>query len=114
MVVAKFRVAMEGIFYTVRTQVNMKVHLLAMMVVIGLGWYFKLKTWEWISVIIVITMVLAAETFNTALEVTVNLYTDKYHPLAKIAKDVAAGAVLITALGAVAVGWLVFGPRLGF
>jgi len=92
----------------------MIIHLAAMTVVIGFGWYFRVRSWEWIALTIAITMVLAAEAFNTAIEVTVNLTTKQYHPLARIAKDVAAGAVLITALGAVAVGYFIFAPYLGF
>ncbi|GEA16482.1 MAG: diacylglycerol kinase [Moorella sp. (in: firmicutes)] len=111
---AKFRAALAGVVYCLRTQINMVIHLAAMMAVIGAGWYFHVRPWEWVALAIAITMVLAAEAFNTALEVTVNLYTSKYHPLARIAKDVAAGAVLITALGAVAVAYIIFGPRLGF
>lgn len=92
----------------------MIIHLVAMAVVIGFGWYFRVQPWEWVALTIAITMVLAAEAFNTAIEVTVNLTTKQYHPLARIAKDVAAGAVLITALGAVAVGYFIFAPHLGF
>lgn len=111
---AKFRAAVAGIVYCLRTQINMAIHLLAALAVIGAGCYFRIAAWEWVALTITITMVLAAEALNTAVEVTVNLYTKEYHPLARIAKDAAAGAVLITALGAVAVGYLIFGPRLGF
>ncbi|CEP68225.1 Diacylglycerol kinase, prokaryotic [Moorella glycerini] len=109
----KFRAALAGVLYCLRTQINMVIHLTAMVAVIGAGWYFQVQPWEWVALTIAITLVLAAEAFNTAVEVTVNLYTGKYHPLARIAKDVAAGAVLITALGAVAVAYFIFGPRLG-
>ncbi|WP_258360263.1 diacylglycerol kinase family protein [Moorella sulfitireducens] len=109
----KFKAALAGVVYCLRTQINMAVHLVATAAVIGAGLYFHVQPWEWAILAITITMVLAAEAFNTAVEVTVNLYTRKYHPLARVAKDVAAGAVLITALGAVAVAYIIFGPRLG-
>jgi len=111
---AKLRAALAGIIYCLRTQVNMAIHLAAMLTVLVAGHYYRLQTWEWVALTITITLVLAAEALNTAVEVTVNMYTGKYHPLARIAKDVAAGAVLITALGAIAVAYFIFGPRLGF
>lgn len=92
----------------------MAIHLVATLAVIGLGCYLQVQPWEWAVLAIAISMVLSAEIFNTAIEVTVNLTTKQYHPLARIAKDVAAGAVLITALGAAAVGYFIFGPYLGF
>lgn len=110
----KFRAAVLGVGYCLKTQINMTLHFAAMFLVIGLGLYFRVQPWEWAALVIVITLVLTAEIINTAIEVTVNLCTQKYHPLARIAKDVAAGAVFVTAAGAVVVGYLIFGPRLGF
>jgi diacylglycerol kinase (ATP) len=110
----KFAAAFNGICYCLRTQVNMLIHLAATLAVVGLAWYLQLPSWEWAILVLAIAMVLAAEAFNTAVEVMVNLTTKQYHPLARIAKDVAAGAVLIAALGAVMVGYFVFGPYLGF
>ncbi|MCG0277551.1 MAG: diacylglycerol kinase family protein [Thermanaeromonas sp.] len=107
----KFRAALAGLFYTLRTQVNMGIHLTAAAGVFFLGYYFRLEGWEWGILILTVAFVLAAETFNTALELAVNLSCPHYHPLARKAKDVAAGAVLVTALGAVATGLLIFLPR---
>ncbi|MGI9860794.1 diacylglycerol kinase family protein [Moorella naiadis] len=110
----KLGAALAGIHYCLRTQINMVIHLLAMAAVILAGIIFRVQPWEWVALTITITMVLAAEALNTAVEVTVNLYIKQYHPLARVAKDVAAGAVLITALGALFVAYFIFGPRLGF
>ncbi len=113
--IQKFSVAFSGLIYCLRTQINMAIHLAAMLMVIALGWYLHLHSWEWAILAITIAAVLAAEIFNTAVEVIVDLTTTKqYHPLARIAKDVAAGAVLVTSLGAVAVGYFIFGPYFGF
>ena len=110
----KFIAAFNGILYCLRTQINMLIHLVATLAVIGLAWHLEVRSWEWAILILTITVVLAAEALNTAIEVTIDMSTKQYHPLARIAKDVAAGAVLIAALGAVAVGYFIFGPYLGF
>lgn len=109
----KFRAALVGVLYCLRTQVNMVIHLTAAATVVAAGVYFHVRPWEWAVLTLTITIVIAAEVFNTALEVAVDLYTAKYHPLARIAKDVAAGAVLVTALGAIVVAYIIFAPRLG-
>jgi diacylglycerol kinase (ATP) len=109
--IKKFRAALAGLLYTLRTQINMSIHLTAAVVVFFLGYFFQLEGWEWGILILTVAFVLAAETFNTALELAVNLSCPHYHPLAQKAKDVAAGAVLITALGAVAIGILIFLPK---
>ncbi|SMB92990.1 diacylglycerol kinase (ATP) [Thermanaeromonas toyohensis ToBE] len=109
--IKKFEAALAGLLYTLRTQVNMAIHLGAAVAVFLLGYYFQLEGWEWGVLILTVTLVLAAETFNTALELAVNLSCPHYHPLAQKAKDVAAGAVLVTALGAVIAGILIFLPK---
>jgi diacylglycerol kinase (ATP) len=80
-------------------------------VVIGLGLYFGLERWEWVSVSVAIGAVWSAELVNTAIETIVNLVSPDFHPLAGRAKDVAAGAVLVMAVAALVVGLLIFGPR---
>ncbi|MGB9660879.1 MAG: diacylglycerol kinase family protein [Moorellaceae bacterium] len=108
----KFQPALSGLWYALRTQINMAVHLSAAAVAIFLGYYLKVQEWEWVTLVLTIVLVLAAEMMNTAVEVVVNLYSPRYHPLARVAKDVAAGAVLLTALGAVVIGLLIFLPKL--
>lgn len=90
----------------------MVIHLSAAAVVLLLGYYLKVRDWEWVALILTIILVLTAEMLNTALEVVVNFYSPRYHPLARVAKDVAAGAVLLTAVGAVIIGLLIFLPKL--
>ncbi|HBT47344.1 MAG TPA: diacylglycerol kinase [Peptococcaceae bacterium] len=109
---SKFRAAFSGLLFALRTQSNMAVHLSAAVAALALAYYLEVRDWEWVALVLTITLVLAAEMFNTAVEAVVNLYSPQYHPLARVAKDVAAGAVLVTALGAVIVGMLIFLPKL--
>jgi diacylglycerol kinase len=76
------------------------------------GAFLGLSAIEWAVVALLVVMVLAAEIVNTMVESLVDLVTTEYHPLAKVAKDVAAGVVLLTAIGAVIVGLLIFGPKM--
>ncbi len=107
-----FRFAFAGIGHLLRTQRNFQIHLLIGAIAIALGAVFRIDRWEWIALSITITLVLVAEGVNTAVEAVVDLVTREHQPLARTAKDVAAGAVLICALGAIVVGVLIFGPRL--
>ncbi|MCS6839471.1 MAG: diacylglycerol kinase family protein [Roseiflexus sp.] len=107
-----FPFAFAGIGHLLRTQGNAQIHVAAGSVAIALGFLFNIDRGEWLALALTITLVLAAEGVNTAVEAVVDLVTPGFHPLAKIAKDVAAGTVLLTAIGAVAVGLIVFLPRL--
>jgi diacylglycerol kinase len=106
-----FGFAARGLAYMVRTQSNARVHLVATLLVVGLGFWFPLSFLEWALILAAIALVWTAEAFNTAIEAVVDLVSPERHPLAKAAKDVAAGAVLIAALFAVTVGALVFIPE---
>ncbi|MEF3273114.1 MAG: diacylglycerol kinase family protein [Chloroflexus sp.] len=110
--IGAFRYAFAGIGHLIRTQRNFQIHLLIGAIAIALGLLFRIARWEWIALSLTITLVLAVEGVNTAIEATVDLVTRQHQPLARIAKDVAAGAVLLCALGAIVVGVLIFGPRL--
>lgn len=110
--VASFGHAFRGVAVALRSEVHLQFHAVATVLVLGLGGYFRLALTEWALVALAIASVWAAELFNTAIETLTNLASPGYHPLAGKAKDVAAGAVLLAALGAVVVGGLVFGPRL--
>lgn len=107
-----FRCAFAGVWYLFRTQRNAQIHLLISACVIALGLVLGLARWEWLVLVLTIALVLAAEGINTAIEAAVDLATSTYHPLARVAKDVAAGAVVICALAAITVGCLVFIPHL--
>lgn len=107
-----FRFAFAGIASLVGSQPNARIHLLATALVIFAGFYFDLSKNEWCIVALAVAFVFAAEAFNTALEHLTDLVSPDYHPLAGKAKDVAAGAVLFAAIGAAAVGILVFLPKI--
>jgi diacylglycerol kinase len=107
-----FRYAFAGIKSLVLTEDNAKIHLLAAAAVIIAGFYFDLDRTEWCFVALSIALVFAAEAFNTALEHLTDLVSPEHHPLAGKAKDVAAGAVLLTVIGAAVVGILIFLPKI--
>lgn len=102
-----FRVAFNGIVHTFRTQRHMRIHLYVTIVVILAAFFFGLNIREILVLLFMITFVLVAEMFNSAIEATVDLVSPNYHPLAKFAKDIAAGAVLIATIMAIIVGSLI-------
>lgn len=104
--------AWDGVCYTIRTQRNARVHLAFGMLVTFLGVWLKLDFISFALLLLTIGAVLAAETINTTVEAIVDLLSPEFHDQAKIAKDVAAGAVLIVSLTAIFVGLFVLGPPL--
>ena len=107
-----FTYAWAGLTYVVRTQRNMRFHLCAACAVVALAALLHLALLEWAILLTCILGVIVAEMLNTIVEAVVDLITDRYHPLAKIAKDVAAGAVLLSAIGSAGIGLLILGPHL--
>lgn len=104
--------AITGLVFTVRTQRNAKIHILAGIMAIILALWLGLGTTQLCILLLTIGAVLAGETINTTVEAIVDLLSPEWHEQAKIAKDVSAGAVLILSLMAVGVGLLIFGPPL--
>ena len=104
-----FSHAGRGLWLFVRTTPNAWIHLAAFALVIGLGLWFHITVIEWALLILVGSFVLAAEAFNTAIEIDINLTSPEQHPYARDTKDVAAGSVLIAALAAFTIGLLIFG-----
>jgi diacylglycerol kinase (ATP) len=105
--VAPFRVAINGLVHTFRTQRHMRVHLYVTLITVLGAMLLGLRTREILVLLFMINFVLVAEMFNSAIEATVDLVSPQYHPLAKFAKDIAAGAVLITTILAIVVGALI-------
>lgn len=99
--------AIEGILYTARTQRHMRSHFLAALLVLVLALFLRISALEFTLLAVSIAFVLFAELVNTAIEVVVDLVSPEYHPLAKTAKDVAAGGVLVAAIGGGVMGYLV-------
>jgi diacylglycerol kinase (ATP) len=107
-----FTWAFEGIVYVLRTQRNMQLHVAAGAAVLVLALVLDVGRLELVAVIGAVSLVLVAEMVNTALEAALDALVTGYHPLVKVAKDVAAGAVLVAAVNALAVAYLVFYNRL--
>ena len=104
--------AFEGVIHVLRTQRNMRIHFALATAVLILAFSYGVTKLELMALLVAISFVLIAEMVNTAIEATIDLATTSFDPLAKIAKDIAAGAVLIAAVNAVLVGYLVFADRL--
>ncbi len=98
--------AIEGIIYTARTQKHMRNHFLSALVVLLAVLFLDVTPLEFTLLTLTVCFVLFAELVNTAIEVVVDLVSPEYHPLAKIAKDVAAGSVLMASIGAMVMGYL--------
>lgn len=111
-VLESFNNAITGIIDTVRTERNMKIHLIAALCVLIASFFFDITKYEFLILVVTITMVIVAELINTAIEATIDMTTNYYHPLAKTAKNAAAGAVLITAINALLVGYIIFWDKL--
>lgn len=109
-----FNYALEGIIHSVRTQRNMRIHMAAALVVLTACFFYDLSRIELLIVLITITLVIVAELFNTAIELAIDSTTNYYHPLVKLAKNAAAGGVLVAAINAAAVGYILFWDKLTF
>ncbi len=109
-----FNYAFEGIIHVLRTQRNMRIHFVVAIAVIVLALTVAVSRIDLIVLLISITFVLIAEMINSAIEGAIDVATTSFDPLAKLAKDVAAGAVLIASLNAVAVGYLVFSSKVAY
>jgi diacylglycerol kinase (ATP) len=111
-VLESFNFAFEGIIHVLRTQRNMRVHFAIAVAVLVAALAVGVRRLELVALLIAISFVLIAEMLNTALEAGIDVATTSFDPLAKLAKDIAAGAVLIATINAVAVGYLVFVERI--
>ncbi|MCH4032520.1 MAG: diacylglycerol kinase family protein [Lachnospiraceae bacterium] len=107
-----FGYAFAGIFRTISGERNMKIHCFAAVMVVLFGIALHLSREEWFVCLILFALVMSLELVNTAVEATVDLATDKFDPLAKKAKDAAAGAVLVAAIFAAVIGLWIFVPKL--
>lgn len=103
-----FKFASSGIFYTLFTQRNLKIQIVFAILAIIMGIFLKISIIEWALIIFAIMFVLFAEMINTAIESAVDLCTEEFSEKAKIAKDVAAGAVLIASINSIVIGSLIF------
>ena len=107
-----FGYAFQGIFTCVRKERNMKIHCVAAVLVVIAGVILKISAIEWCICMVLFGLVMSLEHVNTAVEAVVDMVTEEYHPLAKVAKDTAAGAVLIAAIMAAIAGCIIFLPKI--
>lgn len=107
-----FKHAFAGLLTAFKTQPNFRVHTFAAILVILAGYLFSINPAEWIILVFAIGLVMVAELINTAIEATVDLLTSQHNQYAKIAKDVAAAAVLLSAGISVLIGLIIFLPKI--
>jgi diacylglycerol kinase (ATP) len=110
-IIESFNFAIEGVIHVLRTQRNLRIHFAVAVIVLVLAVLVGVSKIELIALLIAIAFVLVAEMINTAIEGAIDAATTSFDPMAKLAKDIAAGAVLISAVTAVAVGYLVFAGK---
>ncbi len=112
-ILESFNYAFEGVIHVLRTQRNMRIHFLIAVGVLAAAVVVGVTRFELIALLLAIAFVLIAEMINTAVEHTIDVATTSFDPMAKLAKDIASGAVLIASVNAVAIGYLVFAHRVG-
>ena len=112
--VRSFNAAIEGFIYVLRTERNMRLHFLAAMFFVLFGIYMRFSAIEVIILAITITIVLVTEMINTAIELTIDMVKTEFHPIARVIKDISAGAVLLTSINAVVVGYTLFARKMPF
>lgn len=105
-----FKYGLAGLHSATKTETNWKIGLIEAVVVIFAGFYFNISRADWVWVLILIGLVLNAELTNSAIEIIVDQFTNKEHPGAKLAKDIAAGSVVIIILVAAIAGVIIFLP----
>ena len=110
--ILSFKYAFEGITAAIKEEPNLKFHLLVAILVVTSGIYFNVTKFEWVILIIAIGLVIALELTNTAIEAIVDSFTEEQHPKAKYAKDIAAAAVMVSAIATAIVGIIIFLPYL--
>lgn len=108
-----FNEAIDGVVFVLRTQRNMRIHFSIAGIVLTLSLVMGVKGTEFILLLLAVSMVISAELINTAIEAVIDVTTTSFDPMAKIAKDVAAGAVLVSALVSAVIAYIVFYPKLG-
>lgn len=109
--VNSFKYAFQGLKYAFKYEQNLTVHFIATILVVIFGIYFKISTVEWLFLFLMIGLVVATELINTSIEATIDLITDQINPIAKVAKDTAAAAVLVFGFVALITGLVIFVPK---
>lgn len=111
-IIKSFKYAFLGINEAIIKERNMKIHFTIMILVIILGFVYRISSFEWTSCLICFSLVIGSEMINTAIENTVDLVTKEINQYAKLAKNIAAGAVLVNALISAVIGFIIFIPKI--
>ncbi len=107
-----FNYPIKGLRYAYKNEQNLAVDVGVALLVVIFGFLFRINKYEWAILVLTIGLVISCELINTAIEAVVDLVTEEYHPLAKVAKDTSAAAVLVFAMVAVVVGLIIFLPKI--
>ncbi|MDD8048409.1 MAG: diacylglycerol kinase family protein [Thomasclavelia sp.] len=107
-----FKYAFQGIYTAIKNERNMKVHVLATVIVTIMGFIFNISGYEWIMCLLCFGLVISLEMINTAIEAISNVCATSFNPQIKVAKDVAAGAVLVSAIVSAIIGFIIFLPKI--
>jgi len=108
----RFLNAFRGMYVFYRTSRHFYILVLGTVLAIVLGFYFRVSSFEWMAIIFSIGFVIISEVFNTAIEIDIDLTSPEYHPFARDTKDVAAAAVLLSIFTAIAIGFIIFLPKI--
>ncbi|SRR5258708_5720050 len=108
----RFFHAFRGLYVLVKVIRHIIIYVVSAALIIIFGFYFHITSNEWMALVLSIGLVLISEAFNTAIEIDIDLTSPEYHPYARDTKDVAAGAVLLSAMTAVIVGLIIFIPKI--
>ena len=111
-IVNSFKYAIEGFGTSLKTEKNMKIHIIIMLLVIAMGFFLKISVLEWIICVILFSIVIAGELFNTAIEKVVDIVMPEKNEKAKMAKDISASGVLVLAIGSAIIGLIIFIPKI--
>ncbi len=112
--VKTFQHAFNGITDSLQTERSLKIEIGFGTLAISLGYYLNISAIEWMILSLIISSIIAAELLNTAIESLTNLASPEFHPLAKKAKDAAAGAVLVLSIGSLVIAWFLFGVKIQY
>ena len=108
----RFKYAINGLISAIRSEINMRIHIIASVLVCIAGFYFQISSIEWIVLVLCIVLVISFELINTSIEELCNMVHPEYHPIIKKVKDIAAAAVLVAAMGSVIAALIIFLPKL--
>src|SRR3990172_1992728 len=110
--IVSFTYAIEGIVYSFKSGLHFKMYIGALILVVILGFIYRISYTEWLVLILVTSVVISAEAINTAIEETCNVLHPDHHPKARLAKHCAAGGVLILSVAALIIGAIIFLPKI--